>query len=59
MPHAEGQGSYVNFMTDLDHDRVVASYGPAKYARLSRIKAARYDPDNIFHHNANIQPAVH
>jgi hypothetical protein len=56
-PHSSGAGSYVNFMTDIEEDRVRAAYGPAKYDRLSRIKAA-YDPENMFHNNANIRPAV-
>lgn len=55
-PFSSNQGGYVNFMTDVDEDRVRASYGAAKYARLSAVKA-KYDPDNVFHLNANILPA--
>jgi len=54
--HAVGVGSYVNFMTEYDEDRVRNSYG-AKYERLRQIKAA-YDPDNLFHLNPNIPPAT-
>ena len=56
-PHAMNAGSYVNFMADIEDARVRASYGEAKYERLSRIKAA-YDPANAFHLNANILPAA-
>jgi FAD/FMN-containing dehydrogenase len=55
-PHAIGIGSYVNGMTEFEEDRVRASYGAAKYQRLARIKA-EYDPDNVFHRNANIKPS--
>jgi hypothetical protein len=55
-PHSLGAGSYVNATTDFDDDRVRAAYGPAKYQRLAAIKK-KYDPQNLFHHNANIQPA--
>ena len=56
-PYAMGSGSYVNNMTEVQEDRVRAAYGTVKYDRLARIKA-RYDPENIFHHNQNIKPAV-
>ncbi|MEJ2860768.1 FAD-binding oxidoreductase [Actinomycetospora flava] len=56
MPHAISRGGYVNEMMPDDVHRVPASYG-SKYARLARIKAA-YDPENLFHRNANIPPVA-
>jgi FAD/FMN-containing dehydrogenase len=53
--HAVGVGSYVNFMTDYEAERVRSAYGE-KYVRLQQIKAT-YDPDNVFHVNVNIEPA--
>jgi FAD/FMN-containing dehydrogenase len=56
-PHAIGSGDgYLNALTDYHGDQVRNSYGPAKYERLAKIKA-EYDPDNVFHLNANIAPA--
>ena len=56
-PHAIGSGDgYVNAMAGTSADRLRHSYGPAKYERLAEIKA-EYDPGNLFHLNANIQPA--
>jgi len=49
-------GSYVNFMMDEGQDRVQATYR-GNYVRPAAIKA-KYDPDNLFHGNQNIQPAA-
>jgi hypothetical protein len=55
-PHAIGSGDgYVNGTSDYSGRRVRGSYGAAKYGRLAAIKA-EYDPDNLFHLNANITP---
>jgi FAD/FMN-containing dehydrogenase len=54
-PYSGTDGGYVNFMGDDDQDRVEANYG-GNYERLSKIKA-KYDPDNLFHLNQNIEPA--
>ena len=53
-PYSMG-GSYVNFMMEEGQDRVQATYR-GNYERLAAIKA-KYDPNNIFHVNQNIQPA--
>jgi FAD/FMN-containing dehydrogenase len=54
-PHAAG--GYLNWLgPDEEKDRVAASFGPTKYARLATIKR-RHDPDNVFHLNPNIKPA--
>jgi len=52
---ASAGGGYINFMMSEGQDPIVASYRH-NYDRLARIKA-RYDPDNFFHVNQNIQPA--
>ncbi len=53
-PYSAG-GAYVNFMMDEGQDRVRATY-QANYDRLAEVKG-RYDPDNVFRINQNIQPA--
>jgi FAD/FMN-containing dehydrogenase len=54
-PHGAG-GVYVNFLdSDDDSSRVRKAYGDQIYQRLAEVKA-KYDPDNAFHHNKNIQP---
>jgi FAD/FMN-containing dehydrogenase len=53
-PYSAG-GAYVNFLMDEGEERVRDSYG-VNYSRLASIKA-RYDPQNLFRVNQNIQPA--
>jgi FAD/FMN-containing dehydrogenase len=54
-PYSAG-GAYVNFMMDEGQERVRATYRD-NYDRLAQVKA-RYDPDNVFRVNQNIQPAT-
>jgi FAD/FMN-containing dehydrogenase len=51
-PHRAGV--YVNFLDSDDASRVREAYGDA-YPRLADVKA-KYDPENVFHNNKNIQP---
>jgi hypothetical protein len=53
-PYSAG-GAYINFMMTEGQERIRAAYR-GNYERLTRIKR-RYDPDNTFHINQNIQPA--
>jgi FAD/FMN-containing dehydrogenase len=48
--------AYVNYLGEEGSSAVKASYG-ANYARLASLKK-KYDPDNFFHFNQNIPPAV-
>ena len=54
-PYSMG-GAYVNFMMDEGQERVEATYR-GNYDRLAQIKRT-YDPQNLFHVNQNIRPAV-
>jgi FAD/FMN-containing dehydrogenase len=48
---------YVNYLSDDESaDEVRAAYGP-NYARLAQLKR-RYDPDNVFRLNQNIDPGA-
>ena len=51
------RGAYVNFLGDEGEERVHAAYPGATWDRLVAIKA-RYDPDNLFHRNQNVPPAI-
>ncbi|HLT19802.1 MAG TPA: FAD-binding oxidoreductase [Thermomicrobiales bacterium] len=54
-PFSSGNG-YINFQTaEESEDRIRQSYPTVIYERLAEIKQ-RYDPDNMFRHNKNIQP---
>jgi hypothetical protein len=47
-------GPYVNFMMEDEQERVKAAYRD-NYDRLARVKA-KYDPDNFFRVNINLNP---
>lgn len=52
-PHMIDEGTYVNALSPKDEaNRIRAAYG-AKYDRLVELKR-KYDPENVFHRNANI-----
>jgi FAD/FMN-containing dehydrogenase len=52
-----GAGVYGNMLNLDEMDRAVEAFGgPAKYARLGRVKA-QYDPENLFQVNVNITPS--
>ena len=53
--HSTG-GAYINFLGDEGKERVRTAYGSAKYQRLVELKR-RYDPDNFFRLNQNIDPS--
>jgi hypothetical protein len=49
-------GAYLNFLEKEGDSRIREAYPPEIYHRLAEIKR-RYDPDNVFRLNQNIQPA--
>ncbi len=53
-PYSMG-GAYINFMMEEGHDRIRATYGE-NHLRLAQIKK-KYDPNNLFRVNQNIEPA--
>ena len=55
-PHLLDDGTYVNVLPENDEGHLSRSYG-SKYPRLQEIKG-RYDPDNVFHGNANTRPLI-
>ncbi len=52
-----GENRYVNYLGDDEPETALAAAYGQNYARLKEIKS-RYDPENFFHMNQNIAPAI-
>jgi FAD/FMN-containing dehydrogenase len=50
-------GMPLNFLTDVDDNRVRSAFGEEKYRRLVALKD-RYDPENLFCRNQNVRPSA-
>ena len=50
------RGMALNFVSEVDDDRVRSAFGAEKYRRLVELKD-RYDPDNVFSLNQNVRPS--
>ena len=48
-------GMALNFLSDVDNNRVRSSFGAEKYLRLVELKR-QWDPENVFSMNQNIPP---
>ena len=55
-PHSVA-GVYLNYTSDTGDERVRASFGEEKYAKLVALKDT-YDPANMFRLNQNIRPSA-
>lgn len=45
---------YINYLDNDEDERICQAYGP-NYQRLAALKQ-RFDPNNVFHLNHNVQP---
>lgn len=50
-------GVYINNLGEDSPERIAEAYGAEKLERLVAMKD-RWDPDNVFHRNANIKPST-
>ena len=48
-------GMALNFLSDVDNNRIRSSFGAEKYERLVQLKR-RWDPENVFSMNQNVPP---
>ena len=55
-PWSAGRVS-LNFVSEIDNDRVRSAFGEQKYRRLVALKD-KYDPTNVFRMNQNVRPSA-